>query len=197
LHQGVHPAEVVRQVGVHRQSVSRWERQLKQGGVRALKQAGRAGHRARLRPEHLRRIERGLKRGPGGSGVRNQPMDLIVWDGLPGHRSRATWDFIRQQGGRLWVEFLPAYAPELNPVEYLWSHWKQHVPLVRGVERRRGRRDPTTFTKNRDRLTRSLEENCSMGTEGSTLRVSVAGFPKRRRRDGRPGIFTRLVKLFS
>jgi transposase len=51
---------------------------------------------------------------------------LIVWDGLPGHRSRATWDFIRQQRGRLWVEFLPAYAPELNPVEYLWSHWKQH-----------------------------------------------------------------------
>jgi hypothetical protein len=28
--------------------------------------------------------------------------------------------------GRLWLEFLPAYAPELNPVEYLWSHWKQH-----------------------------------------------------------------------
>ncbi len=40
---------------------------------------------------------------------------LIVWDGLPGHRSRATWEFIRQQHGRLWVEFLPAYAPELNP----------------------------------------------------------------------------------
>ena len=51
---------------------------------------------------------------------------LIVWDGLPGHRSRVTWEFIRQQRGRLWVEFLPAYAPELNPVEYLWSHWKQH-----------------------------------------------------------------------
>ncbi len=51
---------------------------------------------------------------------------LIVWDGLPGHRSRATWEFIRQQRGRLWVEFLPGYAPELNPVEYLWSYWKQH-----------------------------------------------------------------------
>jgi transposase len=24
------------------------------------------------------------------------------------------------------VEFLPGYAPDLNPVEYLWSHWKQH-----------------------------------------------------------------------
>jgi len=23
-------------------------------------------------------------------------------------------------------EFLPGYAPDLNPVEYLWSHWKQH-----------------------------------------------------------------------
>ena len=51
---------------------------------------------------------------------------LIVWDGLPGHRSRITWEFIRQQRGRLWVEFLPAYAPELNPVEYLWSHRKLH-----------------------------------------------------------------------
>ena len=39
----------------------------------------------------------------------------MVW---PGRRSRATWEFIREQGGRLWVEFLPAYAPELNPVEY-------------------------------------------------------------------------------
>jgi transposase len=26
----------------------------------------------------------------------------------------------------LWLEYLPGYAPELNPVEYLWSHWKQH-----------------------------------------------------------------------
>jgi len=26
----------------------------------------------------------------------------------------------------LWVEFLHAYPPELKPVQYLWSHWKQH-----------------------------------------------------------------------
>jgi transposase len=51
---------------------------------------------------------------------------LIVWDGLTAHRSRLTWEFIRQQRGRLWVEFLPGYVPELNPVEYLWWHWKQH-----------------------------------------------------------------------
>jgi transposase len=51
---------------------------------------------------------------------------LIIWDGLPSHRSHLVRDFVRQQRARLWLEFLPAYAPELNPVEYLWSHWKQH-----------------------------------------------------------------------
>lgn len=51
---------------------------------------------------------------------------LVIWDGSQTHRSRLIWDFVREQKGRLWLEFLPAYAPELNPVEYLWSHWKQH-----------------------------------------------------------------------
>lgn len=51
---------------------------------------------------------------------------LIVWDGLRSHRSRRVWDFVREQKGTLWVEFLPAYAPELNPVEYLWGYWKSH-----------------------------------------------------------------------
>jgi transposase len=51
---------------------------------------------------------------------------LIVWDGLPAHRSRAVWNFVRQQRGRMWLEFLPAYAPELNPTESIWGHLKQH-----------------------------------------------------------------------
>lgn len=64
LRQGVPQAEVARQVGVHRQSVSRWDKQLNQGGVRALKKAGRAGRKPRLNARDLQRIERGLKRGP-------------------------------------------------------------------------------------------------------------------------------------
>lgn len=51
-------------MGVHRQSSVAGRRKLQQGGVRALKKAGHAGRRARLRPEDLRRIEKGLKRGP-------------------------------------------------------------------------------------------------------------------------------------
>jgi transposase len=51
---------------------------------------------------------------------------LIIWDGLKSHRSRLVTEFVEQAKGRLTLEFLPAYAPELNPVEYIWGHWKQH-----------------------------------------------------------------------
>ena len=51
---------------------------------------------------------------------------LVVWDGSRTHRSHLIRDFVRKQKGSLGLEFLPAYAPELNPVEYFWSHWKRH-----------------------------------------------------------------------
>jgi transposase len=25
------------------------------------------------------------------------------------------------------LEWLPGYAPELNPVEYIWGYWKHHA----------------------------------------------------------------------
>lgn len=64
LRQGVPQAEVARRVRASRQSVSRWAQQLEQGGRRALRKADRAGRKARLSAADLRRIERGLKRGP-------------------------------------------------------------------------------------------------------------------------------------
>jgi len=45
---------------------------------------------------------------------------------LPAHRARLVSEFIRAQGDRLMVERLPGYAPELNPVEYIWGYWKHH-----------------------------------------------------------------------
>jgi transposase len=50
----------------------------------------------------------------------------IIWDGLPAHRSRLVREFVAGQRGRIELEFLPAYAPELNPVEYIWGYCKQH-----------------------------------------------------------------------
>lgn len=49
---------------------------------------------------------------------------LVVWDGLRSHHGKVVKKYMNSTQGRLSVEFLPAYAPELNPVEYLWGYWK-------------------------------------------------------------------------
>jgi len=64
LRQGVSQSEVARRVGVHRQSVIRWARQLAQSGRTGLKKAGRAGRKPRLSAAQLKQIEQALKRGP-------------------------------------------------------------------------------------------------------------------------------------
>jgi transposase len=51
---------------------------------------------------------------------------LVIWDGSQPHRSRLVKDFVSSQNGAIWLEYLPAYAPELNPVEYIWGYWKHH-----------------------------------------------------------------------
>jgi transposase len=50
---------------------------------------------------------------------------LLLWDGAPIHRSRLVQAYVQAQQSWLHVERLPAYAPELNPVEYLWGYWKK------------------------------------------------------------------------
>ena len=54
-----------------------------------------------------------------------QPL-LLVWDRLPAHRSRLVREYVESLGGWIQMEYLPPYAPELNPVEYIWAYWKQH-----------------------------------------------------------------------
>jgi hypothetical protein len=48
----------------------------------------------------------------------------LIWDGLPAHRSRTMHAWLNQQQSWLVVERLPAYAPDLNPVEGLWANLK-------------------------------------------------------------------------
>ena len=96
LRKGLRPAEVARRVGVQRQSVSRWARQLKQGGLRSLGYAGRAGRKPRLGAEDLRRIERGLKRGPWYLGYETH-----------GWTSKRVADLIKQESG---VKYDPSQA---------------------------------------------------------------------------------------
>jgi hypothetical protein len=48
----------------------------------------------------------------------------LLWDGLPAHRSKMLRAWLGRQRSWLVVEPLPGYAPELNPVEALWSNLK-------------------------------------------------------------------------
>ena len=57
---------------------------------------------------------------------------LLIWDGLPAHRSKKVREYIQSQKLWLRVERYPAYAPELSPVEFIWSPMKTkdlaHLP---------------------------------------------------------------------
>jgi transposase len=54
---------------------------------------------------------------------RGRPL-VLLWDGLPAHRSRRMRTYLARQRAWLHVERLPAYAPDLNPVEQLWGNVK-------------------------------------------------------------------------
>jgi transposase len=51
-------------------------------------------------------------------------MVTLVWDNLPAHTSLAMRQWLADQHAWLQVEYLPAYAPDLNPVEGLWANLK-------------------------------------------------------------------------
>jgi transposase len=57
--------------------------------------------------------------------------DVVVMDNLSPHKNELTLAFIRQAGAE--VFFLPAYSPDLNPIEKMWSKLKNHL---RGAEAR-------------------------------------------------------------
>jgi hypothetical protein len=60
--------------------------------------------------------------------LRHIPRPLwIIGDRRPAHRSQVTRDFLSGPGERWWGEYLPGYAPELNPVESIWAYGKQHA----------------------------------------------------------------------
>jgi transposase len=57
--------------------------------------------------------------------TRRRPVSLIV-DSHPAHIAKMTARFIQGTRGKLEMFFLPGYAPELNPDEFVWNHVKTH-----------------------------------------------------------------------
>lgn len=50
---------------------------------------------------------------------------ILIWDGLPAHKSCRMKRYLETQKDWLEEERLPGYAPELNPVEQLWCNVKK------------------------------------------------------------------------
>jgi transposase len=55
--------------------------------------------------------------------TQNAPV-ILIWDNLNTHRSKAMWTFTSGHPDWLTVVQLPAYAPDLNPVQGAWSSTK-------------------------------------------------------------------------
>jgi transposase len=51
-----------------------------------------------------------------------QPGDLVIMDNLSPHKSEPTLSLITAAGAQ--ILFLPAYSPDLNPIEKMWSKVK-------------------------------------------------------------------------
>ncbi len=60
-----------------------------------------------------------------------RPNDIVIMDNLSAHKSPKVAEHIRKSGAELL--YLPAYSPDLNPIENMWSKVKQ---LLRGMEAR-------------------------------------------------------------
>lgn len=51
-----------------------------------------------------------------------RPADIVIMDNLGAHKSEDTLRLIQQAKAE--VRFLPAYSPDLNPIEMMWSKLK-------------------------------------------------------------------------
>jgi transposase len=54
---------------------------------------------------------------------------LVIWDGSPIHRRAEVRDFVAGTRGKIWLEALPGYAPDLNPWDEGGWHHLKHVQM--------------------------------------------------------------------
>jgi len=147
LQKGLSEAEVARRVGVHRQSVNRWARQLAEGGPAALKRAPRTGRPPQLAATDLRRIEAGLKRGPEALGYRTslwsawRVADLIERESGVKYSSVHAWRILRQLG---WTPQRPV-GRALERNELAIARWKrERWPTLKKTPKPRDKRSSSS-----------------------------------------------------
>jgi transposase len=115
---GVAQADVARELGVSRQSVSRWYADWQRGGSQALKAAGRAGRLPRLTETQLGEIGRLLRQGPRAHGF---ATDLWTLDRVAAVIEAETG--VRYHPGHVWKLLRDKLG------------WSRQRPARRAVER--------------------------------------------------------------
>ena len=80
--------------------------------------------------------------------------DIVVMDNLTPHKNQETLALIEGVGARVW--FLPAYSPDLNPIEKMWSKVKQ---TLRSMEPRTQEQLLESIAKALSRVTASDARN--------------------------------------
>ena len=90
---------------------------------------------------------------------RRRPVILIL-DRHPAHIAKVVADFVQEQRGRIELYFLPGYAPELNPDEFVWQHLKTQgvakTPLLKNESLRSRVENDLEAIKRNVRLLRSF-----------------------------------------
>ncbi len=49
---------------------------------------------------------------------------FLVVDGHPSHKAKLVQSYVQSLAGKLELHFLPPYAPDLNPDEFVWGYAK-------------------------------------------------------------------------
>ena len=132
LRAGLSQSEVARRVGVHRQSVSRWARELEQSGVRGLRRARRTGRPPKLSAAQLRELEGALVRGPEAFGfatglwTASRVRDLIEYRTGVRYHEAHVWRILRKLN---WTCQRPA-GRALERDEAAIRNWKKYRERV-------------------------------------------------------------------
>lgn len=90
---------------------------------------------------------------------RKKPVILIL-DSHPAHIAKMVAAFVQSQEGRLEMFFLPGYAPDLNPDEFVWNYIKRNgtskEPLRKNESLKQRVHRDLAAVKNNPKLVRSF-----------------------------------------
>lgn len=92
--------------------------------------------------------------------MKNRGKTFLVLDGHPVHGSKMIKKYVESLNGRLELHFLPGYAPELNPDEFVWNYLKKEGVSKKPLKKNESLKSRVTADlasiKNRPALVRSF-----------------------------------------